>query len=133
MAIKRIYILLLFGLLTVSCRGQVFSETSRLAPWPSGMGKPPETAPVNYKEGWYDGCYTGLSTMNKQIYKSFYGYKQNYSKISDEIYYQAWKDAYTYCRQYSFRFTWDPLDRKRNQGMLSNTPLCVICPNEQGR
>lgn len=121
---------IILAVITIGCRGQVFSEKSMFAPWPAGMGRPPETAPVNYKEGWYDGCYTGLSTMNQQYYKSFYKYKQDYTKVDDEVYYQAWKDAYTYCRQYSFKYTWDAFDRTRNNGLLGNTPLCVLCPNE---
>ncbi len=113
-----------------ACTDQVFSDDSFMAPTPAGMGKPAKDAPPDYTEGWNDGCKTGLSTMNQGYYKSFYTYKQNYKKADNLLYYQAWKDAYTYCRQYSFRYTWDALDRRRNQGLLSVTPLCVLCPNE---
>lgn len=105
-----------------------------MAPWPARMGKPPDNAPKDYKQGWYDGCITGLSTMSQVYYKDFYGYKQDYTKVDNVMYYQAWKDAYTYCRQYSFRYAWDPLDRRRGTnaqgGLLSAGPLCVLCPNE---
>lgn len=126
------YGILIIGMLLSlpGCRSQMFSEDSWLAPMPARMGRPAENASALYKKGWWDGCHTGLSTMNMDIYKNFYGYKQDISLIGNPEYYKSWKDAYTYCRQYSFRFTWDPLDRKRGQGLLSNGPLCVLCPNE---
>ena len=117
----------------VACRGQVFSEKSMLAPLPAGMGYPPKDSPPDYLEGWYDGCYTGLSTMNQEIYKSFYGYKQNVDKADNIIYYQAWRDAYTYCRHYSFRYVWNPLDKKRTKGLLTDKDICVLCPDEFNR
>tara|TARA_B100001564_G_C20658505_1_gene680425 strand:- start:1837 stop:2157 length:321 start_codon:yes stop_codon:yes gene_type:complete len=102
------------------------------APWPYGLVKSaPPGSPPDYAKGWDDGCKTGLSTMNRQIYKSFYGYKQDHTMADNPNYYKAWKDAYTYCRQYSFRFTWDALDgRKGGGGAISVAPLCVLCPNE---
>lgn len=135
MKIYRIIIIMMAIAMLGGCRGQIFSENSWFAPFPAGIGKPPESAPENYKAGWYDGCHTGLSTMNEQYFKMFYGYKQDYTKVDDEVYYQAWKDAYTYCRQSSFRYTWDAYDRYRNGsgGILTVTPLCVICENEQSR
>lgn len=95
------------------------------------MGAPPKDADPEYLQGWNDGCETGLSTMVAGSYKSFYGFKQDAYKIKDQKYYQAWKDAYNYCRQYSFRFTWDAYDRTYNKALENN--LCVICPNELDR
>ncbi len=127
-------IIIIIGIIFISsCRGQVFSEKSRFAPLPAGMTYPPKDSPPDYLEGWYDGCYTGLSTMNQQIYKSFYGYKQNFRKADNILYYQAWRDAYTYCRQYSFRYTWGPLDKKRTKGLISEKDICVLCPDEFSR
>lgn len=118
--------------LTGGCTGKVFSDESIFAPKPLRMGGIDKTkSPPEYVKGWDDGCKTGLSTMVNGYYKSFYGFKQDPYMIGDKTYFQAWNDAYTYCRQYSFRYTWDAYDRTYNK-VLSN-PLCLICPNELDR
>lgn len=104
---------------------KIFSADSKFAPKPYRMGSPPKDANPDYLEGWNDGCETGLSTMNHSYYKSFYKFKQDPYKLNNERYYKAWRDSYHYCRQYSFRFVWDPLDQDRDSG-----PLCILCPND---
>ncbi|MCE3232040.1 MAG: hypothetical protein K0R98_297 [Rickettsiaceae bacterium] len=125
-------VILLITILLASCAGKIFDEKSRFAPKPWRMGGPDrENASPEYTEGWDDGCSTGLSTMNPGYYKSFYSFKQDPYKVDNEVYYKAWKDAYTYCRQYSFRFVWDAYDRTNNKSLDNN--LCVLCPNEATR
>ena len=80
-----------------------------LKPTPLGMGKVPDGHPI-FQAGWNDGCETGLGTMSSNFYKTFYKYKQDPKMIMNKMYYQAWKDAYTYCRQYMFRWTLWKLD-----------------------
>ena len=132
MTIKLIKIIGVYVAVTflTGCTGQIFSDDSIFAPLPGGMGKPAENAPPAYKQGWDDGCKTGLSTMNPGYYKSFYQYKQDASMVDDPVYYKAWKDSYTYCRQYSFKFVWDAYDKTRNSGPLSLKKLCVLCPDQ---
>lgn len=89
------------------------------------MGKPAENAAPEYLSGWNDGCDTGLSTMNPSFYKAFYKFKQDPDMFANPVYYKAWKDAYTYCRHYSFRYVWDALDRNYNKPL--NNRLCVLC------
>jgi hypothetical protein len=112
------------------CRGKYFDRDNLFAPRPFRMGKPKAGAHPNYMKGWEDGCETGLSTMVHGYYKTFYGYKQDPKMLSNQRYYKAWKDAYTYCRHYSFRWSWegfDPLSQKYSK------PLCVFCDNETNR
>lgn len=122
--IKVITFLMLFIL--SGCLGKVFKSDNPLAPIPAGLGKPAENGSEEYKMGWADGCETGLSTMVTGYYKSFYFFKQNSNMVENPEYYKAWKDSYTYCRQYSFRYSWDSFDAKKKQF----GPLCLICPNE---
>lgn len=129
---KYFYLIILIISL-VGCRGAVFSSESIFAPVPAGMGGYDDDAPELYKKGWDDGCKTGLSTMNMQIYKSFYKYTQDPALVRKVMYYKAWKDAYTYCRQYSFRSTWDAYDKRHGDGPLSMKSICVLCPDEFGR
>jgi hypothetical protein len=127
-------ILLLILLPLSACVGKIFKSDSVFAPKPLLMGHPDKNnpnTPEEYTKGWDDGCETGMSTMNPGYYKSFYAFKQDPYMASNEVYYKAWKDAYTYCRQYSFRYVWEAHDRN-NDKTLDN-PLCVLCPNELGR
>jgi len=119
---------LIILLMTTACVGKIFSAESFLAPKPFQMKTPPKDANPDYLAGWNDGCETGLSTMTHGYYKSFYEFKQDPYKSNNPRYYKAWKDAYTYCRHYSFRFAWDSLDNSANKSLDNN--LCILCPNE---
>jgi len=130
MQFRRILACLCILLMVNGCRGKIFNADNFWAPRPWKMGKPKVGAHPDYTEGWEDGCETGLGTMVQGYYKSFYGYKQNVNKVNNQRYYKAWKDAYTYCRHYSFRWQWDALDTIPQK--VSN-PLCVFCDNEQSR
>lgn len=123
-------LILLMSLTGCPPRAKVFSSDSFFAPRPAGMGKPDPNAPPEHTKGWNDGCQTGMSTMVQDYYKNFYTYTLDVNMINNPTYYKAWKDAYTYCRQYAFRYTWDAFDRRRGAGLLQVQPLCVLCPNE---
>ena len=82
-----------------------------LAPKAFRMNQPIEGTP-DFNLGWKHGCETGISTLATDYYKTFYRYRQDPSKITNVEYYKAWKDGYTYCRQYTFKWsmwTWDGL------------------------
>jgi hypothetical protein len=114
------------------CVGKIFSDDSIFAPKPLGMGSPDKSkGSAEYLKGWDDGCKTGLSTMVSGYYKSFYGFKQDPYMVDNPSYYKAWKDAFTYCKQYAFKYSWDAYDKTNNKAL--ENPLCIICPNEQGR
>src|SRR4051812_3248108 len=114
----KILLILLVSFTLGGCAGQIFSPDSPFAPRPAGMTGPSPDSPPDYLQGWNDGCDTGLGTMVSGYYKSFYQFKQDQTMISNPVYYKAWKDAYTYCRHYSFRYTWAPYDKKDDFGPL---------------
>ncbi|MET0155123.1 MAG: hypothetical protein ABW189_03340 [Rickettsiales bacterium] len=96
------------------------------APKPPNLGGPPDDAPEVYKLGWNDGCKTGMGTMVTGAYKAFYKFTVHSELYGDPMYYNVWKDAYTYCRQRAFKWSWEPWDRKYyNPGNL-----CLICPED---
>lgn len=129
---KNLIFLVMVLLLLGGCFGKIFSDKSIFAPKPLRMGGPDRSkASPEYLKGWDDGCQSGLSTMVNGYYKSFYEFKQDPYMISNSVYYKAWKDSYHYCRQYSFRYSWDAFDRTYNK-VLENQ-LCLICPNELDR
>lgn len=103
---KQIAIIILASLLLQGC---LFSSKSVFAPKPFGMNQAEKGTP-EFNKGWEDGCETGMSTMSTDYYKSFYTFRQDPDMITNIEYYKAWKDAYTYCRQYVFKWslwTWD--------------------------
>lgn len=112
--------------LVSSCAGKIASKDNFFAPKPFRMKKPPANAHPDYLAGWEDGCETGMSTMSPGYYKSFYGFAQDPYKVDNLRYYKAWKDSYTYCRHYTFKYAWDSIDQTSNAG----GPLCILCPQE---
>ncbi len=122
---KKIGALLVLLVFISGCAGQIFSAKNKVAPRPFGMTGPGKNAHPDYLAGWNDGCDTGLSTMVPGYYKSFYKFKQDAYMINNARYYKAWKDSYTYCRQYAFRFVWDSIDQNRE-----TKNICVLCPND---
>lgn len=131
MILKNIIFIIILSILS-SCVGAIAKDDSFFAPKPLRMGGPDKAkGSPEYLQGWDDGCKTGLSTMVPGYYKSFYKFKQDPYMINNSVYYKSWKDAYTYCRQYSFRYAWDTFDRTYNKSL--ENPLCIICENELGR
>ncbi len=110
----------MLGLAVSACHNQNVYK-----PKPFGMTGPAQDAPETYLAGWNDGCETGTGTMSSTYYKSFYGYKIDVNLMKDPEYYRAWRDAYTYCRHYTFKFVWDGLDKTANLAL--DTKLCVFC------
>lgn len=114
--IKRAFVLAVIALTVGACTANnIFAQK------PIRMGKRQDGLPA-YNQGWDDGCETGLATMSFTSYKSFYRFKQDPTMTKNNTYYKAWKDAYTYCRQYSFRWMWDPWDRMETIERRWGTP-----------
>lgn len=78
-------------------------------PKPYGI-KTTMPGPPEYTKGWEDGCYTGMAAMSNTYYSTFYHFRQDPSMTVNKMYYQAWKDAYHYCRQYVLTFTHESAD-----------------------
>ncbi len=81
--------------------------------------KPPGIAitmdgPPAFRQGWEDGCFTGMGTESNTYYQHFYHFKQDVSQIMNDQYFEAWVDAFRYCRDYVDKWTFDPLDAHEN-------------------
>ena len=59
-----------------------------------------------YKLGWEDGCYSGISAQSGMLYKMMYGLKKRPELGDNDIYKTAWNEGFTYCR-----FSLDPVDK----------------------
>ncbi len=60
--------------------------------------------PPNFKQGWKDGCETGISATANQYQKMFYKFKQDSALAQDPTYYTGWKTAFDYCQRYMFQY-----------------------------
>lgn len=119
-----ILLLIISASVVVGCRGKTFSDKNFFAPRYLRLGSPDPNAPPDYLDGWNDGCESGKGTMVQSYHKMFYGYKRDHSRDNNPMYYKAWKDAYTYCRQYAFRYSWAAYDDKP---FKMGNPLCLFC------
>lgn len=66
------------------------------------MDQVPKNAPANYRQGWLDGCQTGLASMSNSFYKTFWHFTQDATLRKDPLYYKTWVDTYNFCRHYSY-------------------------------
>ena len=51
------------------------------------------------RAGWHDGCKSGYAVYGNHMYKVFYQYTRDASKVGNEQYEMNWYEAYNYCRQ----------------------------------
>ena len=57
----------------------------------------PPDGPEIYRQGWIDGCKTGVASNTNDFYKLFTKIQQNPVMMKEEIYRRVWQDAYNYC------------------------------------
>jgi len=62
----------------------------------------PKDATPAQKQGWLDGCKSGMGNMTNSGYRSFYRFTQDPELRKDPAYYKVWKDTYTFCRHYVY-------------------------------
>ncbi len=60
--------------------------------------EPPPGSP-EYRQGWTDGCESGMNVYSYDFYKTVraFNYKQDPALRNNKVYYQVWKDAFVYC------------------------------------
>lgn len=60
--------------------------------------KPP-AGPVNYQQGWSDGCQSGIASNNTNLHMTLGSQKFtiNNQLRSDHLYNTAWQYAYNHC------------------------------------
>lgn len=68
-----------------------------------GLGRPASSAMTieygspTFRQGYQDGCASGYSGYGNNFNKFFFTWKQDPALLNDPVYYQIWKDAYSYC------------------------------------
>jgi hypothetical protein len=54
-----------------------------------------------YRQGYKDGCESGWQAYTNTWNKNFFNWKQDPALAQNNVYYQIWKDAYSYCGYYA--------------------------------
>ena len=73
-------------------------------PWMQKLLLEGPEGPTKFKQGWKDGCDTGISATSNRLQRSFYKFQQNYELSQDQVYYSGWKTAFDYCQRYVFQY-----------------------------
>lgn len=71
---------------------------------PGFMNMDPPGSP-EFKQGWHDGCESGLSTYAPAYYKLYYKFYQNYEMLSNHDYDVGWHESFNYCRHYELKWS----------------------------
>jgi hypothetical protein len=70
--------------------------------------------PPEYQKGWEDGCESGIGMTGNSFYKNFYKFRQDPTMTTNKMYYQTWKNAFSYCNNYLLKWSYDPIDQPEN-------------------
>ncbi|MCB2081341.1 MAG: hypothetical protein H6908_02825 [Hyphomicrobiales bacterium] len=71
------------------------------------MAHAPADAAPEFKQGWDDGCESGLHAYGNDYYRAFYKFKQDLKMVRHPLYFRAWTDGYQYCRSFINRYLGD--------------------------
>jgi hypothetical protein len=96
---KKILLSFVICLMLSACTGEGGSLDLRK---PASLDLEPPEGPPEYRQGWRDGCESGMNVYAADFYKFWkvFEYRQDPKLRGNRIYYQIWKDAYLYCAIY---------------------------------
>lgn len=96
---KRLLIVLILSLMVTACTGKGGSLDLTK---PASLNLEPPEGPPEYRQGWSDGCESGMNVYSADFYKFWkvYEFRQDENLRNNRVYYQVWKDAYLYCALY---------------------------------
>lgn len=60
--------------------------------------------PIEFREGWRDGCETGISATSNAFQRHFYSFTQDPDKAQDRVYYTGWKTAFWLCSRHVMQY-----------------------------
>ncbi len=88
-------IALIMGVLAISGCKYGYMDFGGLRP--AGFSPTITYGPPDYRQGYADGCQSGYAGYGNSFNKMFLPWRQDPDKVTNPVYYQMWKDAYTYC------------------------------------
>ncbi len=97
MIVRSLAMMMLIGMLTACSSGHAQFNWAK----PANLNMVPPKGPPEYEQGWKDGCQSGWKAYATQFNKVWGSYKQDPILAQNPVYYQVWKDAYSYCSVYA--------------------------------
>jgi hypothetical protein len=74
-------------------------------PTPVGIYRGMEgTAPAGsetFRQGWKDGCESGISALGSLHYKATHAFRYDAAALDNNEYHNAWRLSFRYCRWYT--------------------------------
>lgn len=98
---KRRYIYIIV-LAVLSLLSACHSLPDNLKPGAWILDQAPKDGPPEFKQGWTDGCESGMASMSNSLYKASYSFKQDKTLRNNPVYYKTWKDTFNFCRHYLY-------------------------------
>ena len=74
------------------------------APWMQKLMHEGPEGPTMFKQGWRDGCESGVSVTSNAFQRNYYRFKQDPQLARDKTYYTGWKTSFWYCSRYVFQY-----------------------------
>lgn len=97
---SKIAALLVVLMIGTGCTEMKFHSFGGFKPASMKMKLEESEGPEIFRQGYADGCESGYSGYGNNFNKMFYTWKQDPILAQDPVYYQIWKDAYSYCANY---------------------------------
>lgn len=97
--IRTFLTIMILGFALTACTGKGGSLDLRK---PASLDLEPPEGPPEYRQGWEDGCESGMQVYSADFYKFWqvFEFRQDANLRNNRMYYQVWKDAYLYCAIY---------------------------------
>lgn len=73
-----------------------------LEPKPPFLQTDLEYGPVEFREGYNDGCESALAAYGNSTQKTYYSLSKNPQYEKNRMYNQVWKDSWSYCYMWLF-------------------------------
>lgn len=96
-------------------RNKFYNAPAALKPMPWIFKMEPKNLSAHMKQGWKDGCESGLGSMTNSYYRANYKFRMDPGLRQNPEYYKIWKDTYNFCRHYAYGRTREANQRFRLQ------------------
>ncbi|MCD6034795.1 MAG: hypothetical protein K0R63_536 [Rickettsiales bacterium] len=94
------------------------------------LDQAPGNAPAIYKQGWREGCESGMAITGNQLYKTVYQNRINPQLVNNVQYYRGWNEAKVYCAHYTMATQWEggvlPLTPSEERTLLPQEPQGIF-------
>lgn len=94
---KKVFVVVVLNAFLLSACGS--QQITSLLTKPYMLNTTPPEGPINYQQGWKDGCESGLASNNNTLHMTLGSqkFRINAQYRGDYLYNTAWRYAYNHC------------------------------------